>query len=91
MKKPHHTIGDLKIVEKKLELKIDGNFYSFDLSKISDKLSKASVSELNHYEISPSGYGIHWSLLDEDISIDGLLRIKHQIPRFPEKHSVKES
>jgi hypothetical protein len=30
------------------------------------------------YEVSPSGYGIHWPLVDEDLSIDGLLGIKHR-------------
>ena len=34
------------------------------------------------FEISPSGYGIHWPLLDEDISIDGLLGIVHT-PKKP--------
>lgn len=41
----------------------------------------ASEIERNTYEISPSGYGIHWPLIDEDISIDGLLGIVH----VPEK------
>jgi hypothetical protein len=27
--------------------------------------------------VSPSGYGVHWPLLDEDIAIDGLLGIVH--------------
>ncbi|MBW2657327.1 MAG: DUF2442 domain-containing protein, partial [Deltaproteobacteria bacterium] len=38
---------------------------------------KASEEERNNFEISLSGYGIHWPLLDEDISIDGLLGIVH--------------
>jgi hypothetical protein len=25
--------------------------------------------------MSPAGYGIHWPMIDEDISIDGLLGI----------------
>ncbi|MDP2982675.1 MAG: DUF2442 domain-containing protein [Candidatus Latescibacter sp.] len=29
------------------------------------------------YKIQPSGYGIHWPLIDEDIAIDGLLGIVH--------------
>lgn len=33
------------------------------------RLSKASSSALNNFEISPSGYGIHWPEVDEDISI----------------------
>ena len=47
------------------------------LSEISLALRKASVEERNMYEISPSGYGIHWPLIDEDLSIDGLLGIVH--------------
>jgi hypothetical protein len=35
-------------------------------------------------EVSPSGYGIHWPLLDGDISIDGLFGIAH-VPKREEK------
>jgi hypothetical protein len=27
-----------------------------------------------NFEISPSGYGIHWPDLDEDLSIDGMIK-----------------
>ena len=47
-------------------------------------LEKASDEERNNFEISPSGYGIHWPLLDEDISIDGLLGIVHA-PQWKKK------
>jgi hypothetical protein len=40
-------------------------------------LLHASEIERTTFEISPSGYGIHWPLIDEDISIDGLLGITH--------------
>ena len=33
------------------------------------RLRNASISQLNNFEISPSGYGIHWPDLDEDISV----------------------
>lgn len=33
------------------------------------RLAKATQDQLLRYEISPSGYGIHWPDLDEDISI----------------------
>jgi hypothetical protein len=26
------------------------------------------------FEVSPSGYGIHWPELDEDLSIDGMIK-----------------
>ncbi len=53
---------------------IDGKSFKLKLSDISDKLDKASDQERNDYKISPSGYGIHWRLVDEDLSINGLLK-----------------
>jgi hypothetical protein len=38
------------------------------------RLLNASPSELAALEIAGGGYGIHWPQLDEDLSIDGLLR-----------------
>ena len=40
----------------------------------SRRLATASQTERRHAELSPGGYGIHWSLLDEDLSVSGLLR-----------------
>jgi len=41
------------------------------------KLSDATKEQLANYEISPSGYGIHWPDIDEDLSVLGFL--------FPDK------
>ena len=41
-----------------------------------DKLVKANQMEREKVEILPSGYGIHWLLIDENLCIDGLLGIK---------------
>lgn len=37
------------------------------------RLQKASPSELQQYEISGGGIGIHWDTLDEDINVPNLL------------------
>ena len=37
------------------------------------RLAKASVEDRNTYELIGNGEGIHWSSLDEDISVAGLL------------------
>jgi hypothetical protein len=34
--------------------------------------SSRADSVKNNYILSPSGYGIHWPDIDEDLSIDGL-------------------
>jgi len=41
------------------------------------RLSSASKSQLENYEILGDGEGIHWSDLDEDLSVVGLLRGSH--------------
>ena len=35
---------------------------------------EATPEERTHFEITPSGYGIHWPEIDEDLSGSGLLR-----------------
>ena len=49
--------------------------YVFDLNRVSKKLLNASDIERMLYKISPSGYGIHWPLIDEDLSIEKLLKL----------------
>ena len=75
--KKHHIIENLRFEGENLLLSINGEEKSYPLHKVSSLLDKASDEEKNTFEISPSGYGIHWPLLDEDISIDGLLGIIH--------------
>jgi hypothetical protein len=73
----HHEVENLKFEGQTLILRIDGEEKKFPLDGVSSVLERASDKERNAFEISPSGYGIHWPLLDEDISIDGLLQIVH--------------
>jgi len=75
--KKYHNISNLKFEDGFLVITIDGEPKRFQLKEISPALENASEEEWNNFEISPSGYGIHWPLLDEDISIDGLLGIVH--------------
>jgi len=54
-------------------LMVDNQVIKLKLSDVSQKLAKATQTEREDFKISPSGYGIHWRLLDEDLSINGLL------------------
>ena len=51
----------------------DGRVVSLPLSW-SWRLQKATPAERRHFEISPSGYGVHWPHVDEDLSARGALR-----------------
>lgn len=75
--KAYHDIKNLQFTGEYMLLTIDGDEKRFRTKEISLALERASQDERNVYEISPSGYGIHWPLIDEDISIDGLLGILH--------------
>ncbi len=77
-----HTVENVKFTETQLFLKIDGEQHSFKLSETSSKLYNATQQERNAFEICASGYGIHWPLLDEDLSIDGIMGIKHEPKRI---------
>jgi hypothetical protein len=41
------------------------------------RLSQATKSQLENYELLGDGEGIHWPEIDEDLSVAGLLRGDH--------------
>ena len=42
---------------------------SIPWKECSERLAHASPEERNRAELSPSGYGIHWPLIDEDLAV----------------------
>jgi hypothetical protein len=73
-----HQIENIRIEDGVLCLTVDGNSIHQDLEDLSPLLASASKEEQQEFEVSPSGYGIHWPLIDEDISVDGLWGIVHK-------------
>lgn len=68
-----NTIQSVSFSEEKLLITVNEIDYSFNLKDISLKLLNATKEERNQFEISPANYGIHWPLIDEDLSIKGLI------------------
>lgn len=64
---------NVSIDHNKLNISIKNEITSFDLNSVSKRLANASENEKKHFRVSASGYGIHWYLIDEDISIPALL------------------
>jgi len=56
---------------------VDGQVYRVDLPSVSARLANAKVAARRSYSISPSGYGVHWPDIDEDLTIDGLIASAH--------------
>jgi hypothetical protein len=68
-----HNISDISFGQNTMSLVIDGKAVELPLDKVSKKLKDASDLQRKFYKISPSGYGIHWPLIDEDLSVDAIL------------------
>ena len=43
-------------------------------ARCSVRLASATEQQRQNAELSPGGYGIHWPLIDEDLSVQGLLK-----------------
>ncbi len=59
----------------KMILTVDGQVYRVDLPSISTRLANANDTARRSYSVSPSGYGVHWPDMDEDLTIDGLIAV----------------
>jgi hypothetical protein len=68
-----YIISNIYFEQENLILILNNQKYSFRISDISEKLANADDKERNNFKVSPSGYGIHWPNIDEDLSINGLL------------------
>jgi hypothetical protein len=77
-----HKIDKISFENSFMIIDVDGKHYKIDLKDQSKKLLESDIKFKENYIISPSGYGIHWPDIDEDLSIDGLIGIKHNGPEI---------
>lgn len=70
----YHKLSNFKFDNYFLSFLADGKSYRVDLRKQSLKLANSDLRVKNNFKISPSGYGIHWDDIDEDLSINGLIK-----------------
>ena len=67
---------------------VDGRVVSVPLAW-SWRLSDATQNQRNNYEIIGDGQGVHWSEIDEDLSVEGMF---NGVPaRRPKKHSPSQA
>jgi hypothetical protein len=67
-------VDDVRITDTRLEVMLkDGRQISVPLDWF-PRLKAASPENRSQWEPCAAGYGIHWPAIDEDLSIEGLLR-----------------
>jgi hypothetical protein len=69
-----HRVDHVVFENEEMTISIDGNTLRFPLGSLSMKLLHATPAQRRNFELSASGYGIHWPEIDEDLSAEGLLR-----------------
>jgi NAD(P)H-hydrate repair Nnr-like enzyme with NAD(P)H-hydrate epimerase domain len=90
-----HDVESVSFRGNNLLLRVDGKDYEVDISLQSQRLASATPTQRQNFVVSPSGYGIHWPDLDEDLSVDGLIGVRHSPPlhertaQDPTKDSVQ--
>ena len=75
-----HDIQEVAFVGTTMLLHVDGKKYEIDVAEWSRRLAAATQEQRERFEVSPAGYGLHWPDVDEDLSIDGLIGVKHPSP-----------
>ena len=67
-------VTDFALTEDRLVVDLaDGRSVSVPLAWF-PRLLHATCQERDNWEIAGAGYGIHWPEVDEDLSVEGLLR-----------------
>lgn len=69
-----HEVNSLVFEGDWMILSVDGQSYRLPWAQVSERLAQATDIERQTFRVAPSGYGIHWPLVDEDLSINGLIQ-----------------
>jgi len=72
--KKFHDVKSLEFRGEALILHVDQQSFEIPISRVSARLVQASDAARKFYRVSPGGYGIHWPEVDEDLTVDGLIR-----------------
>lgn len=74
MANPGERVIDVAFTDDKLIVDLaDGRSISVPLAWY-PRLLHATPQERGQWEVAGAGFGIHWPTIDEDLSVDGLLR-----------------
>ena len=77
--KKFHEVQGLKADETCLYLTVDGQSYRIRWAACSPRLAQAMHRQRLVVEVAPSGYWLHWPLIDEDLAITPLLQQAERI------------
>lgn len=72
--KKYHEVSNIRFDGTFILMKVDGADYRIDLKEYSPRLAAEDERTKMNFVISPAGYGLHWPAIDEDLSIDAMIK-----------------
>jgi len=70
-----YNVSNIEFSSEWMILSVNKETYRIPIIQASKKLAQATDIERKMYRISPSGYGIHWYTIDEDLTTKGLIKL----------------
>ncbi len=70
-----YNVSNIDFSGEWMILSVNEEIFEIPIVQASKKLAQAIDIERRMYRISPSGYGIHWYAIDEDITTNGLIKL----------------
>ena len=70
-----YNVSSIEFSGECMILSVNQETYQIPIAQASKKLTQATDIERKMYRISPSGYGIHWYAIDEDLTTKGLIKL----------------
>jgi uncharacterized protein (DUF433 family) len=88
MDKKMHDVAEVWSDKTHLHMTVDGHSYRIRWADCSPHLLAASDWQRQRFDVSPSGYGIHWPEIDEDLAIAPLLLQAETVDGFEARNRV---
>jgi len=70
-----YNVSNIEFSGEWIILSVNEEAYQISIAQASKKLAQATDIERKMYRISPSGYGIHWYAINEDLTTKGLIKL----------------
>lgn len=86
-----HNVKSIDADEAYLYLEVDDKFCRIRWEDCSPSLAKASLAQRQRFDVAPSGYGIHWPEIDEDLAITPLLKHAESLETEAEEDTAMDS
>lgn len=67
------TASSIETTNEELIIRLADREVRIPWERCSPSLAVATAEQRRRGELSPGGYGIHWPLIDEDLSVAGLV------------------